>query len=122
MRQLDLFTNPAIIPQSAPTILEFKDKNSYATVEIVPLGDGTWGRATHDNYHGYCGHGTPVYGEYATFDEALTVALAVIDRHAANIQIDRSSCCGDSHRRFARKVREWVLSIEDEYRIVRRAV
>lgn len=114
--QLDMFPAPKPIPSPVmPTTLSFEDGKSSVSLEVAPWGDGSWGIATHDHYYGYCGGGGPVHGVYCTFDAALLKAVARLEKAARSILVDRSSCCGDSHRRFAAKVLEWAAGVRSEY-------
>jgi hypothetical protein len=114
--QLDMFPAPKPVPSAAlPTVLSFEDAKSDVQVEIAPYGDGSWGIATHDHYYGYCGHGGPVHGVYNTFEAALLKAIGRLEEGAHSVLVDRSSCCGDSHRRFASKVLTWAAGVRAEY-------
>lgn len=114
--QLDLFSEKPSAPERDESlVLSFEIKHSNVQIIVRRNDDGTWGFATHDQYYGYCGHGGPIWGHYASFAAALLLALNRIKKNADHILIDRSSCCGDSHRRFANSVLAWVADRFDEY-------
>lgn len=89
---------------------------SYGEIGIMRNDDGTWSISTSDSIGGYCGHGGPFWGEHASFEAALTKAILMMRGRWADISVRMNdSCCGENHRRAARKGVEWMDSLAAEY-------
>lgn len=101
-------------PQAAgPTIIRTETgKHSYAQIVIVPNSDGTWSEGTGDHFQGYCGHGYPAHGSYASFDMALKTSGKRLARSWTRIANEtRDSVCTETHRTIARRALAWLETV-----------
>ncbi len=101
----------------APTAFKIDfGKRSYGEITVVPREDGTFAIKTGDDFNGYCGHGGPAHGAYATFEAALTYAVRYLRRGWYRIANDHNdSCCSEKHRVMARKGLVWLDTLIADY-------
>lgn len=95
-----------------------KKGHSYAEIGIKRNEDGTWCATSRDSFQGFCGHGGPFWGEYATFNHALSSRLDYLRRgYQTMADGNAGSCCTSRHEAMARTGLKWLQSIADEYRL-----
>lgn len=121
-QQLDMFAMPAPMPIGPePLCLRFsvdakRPWSSYAEAFVRENEDGTW--SARDSYavNMYCGGGGPYWGNYSTFRDALKICIDRLLKTCRFVAFtDKSSCCGESQRRDAKKLVEWLEGIASEY-------
>ncbi|APO67397.1 hypothetical protein IE4872_CH01768 [Rhizobium gallicum] len=81
-----------------------QEGRSYCHIGIVRNDDGTWSASTRDNLRGFCGHGGPFWGQYASFNDALANRINFLRRgYQTIIDGKAGSCCTSTHQAMARK-------------------
>lgn len=108
---------PAPVDATPKWFRTMLDKNySYVEIGIMRNDNGTWSASTRDSFQGFCGHGGPFWGEYASFNAALANRLDYLRRgYQAMVDGHAGSCCTDKHKAMARKGMKWLDELAAEY-------
>jgi hypothetical protein len=117
----DILEPPPAPPTDRPTWFRInldKKGHSYAEIGVHSNGDGTWACTSRDTLQGFCGHGGPFFGKFASFNEALFSRIEYLRRGYQNMADGKAgSCCTPKHQAMARVGLKWLDDLMIEHRI-----